>query len=152
VVIPKTWRCRIKNLKLRKNPWAVDAMSLDALRTRLAWRSTLFGKAPAKTSVAIRRRLAKIWTRGAPLFRTGTGSSQSQQPAVSAAEIGIAHHTFYSCFTAQVGNQHPLQEADRIEQEQLLTSDQRAALTCGVGNLLDRKSVKDPGKRETGST
>ncbi len=113
----------------------VDAMSLDALRTRLAWQypHLVAAKQPAKTSVsAIRRRLAEEMDEEAqPWFRSKSRvEPESATSVLSAAEIGIAHHTFLQFVSlAQVGNPASLsREADRLEQEQLLTNDQRAAL------------------------
>ena len=110
-------------------------MSLEALRTRLAWQypHLVAAKQPAKTSVsAIRRRLAEEMDEEAqPLFRFKSRvEPESATSRLSAAEIGIAHHTFLQFVSLdQVGNPTTLsQEADRLEREQLLTREQRAAL------------------------
>ena len=117
----------------------INAMSLEALRTRLAWQNPhlVAVKQPAKTSVsAIRRRLAEEMDEEAqPLFRfKSRAEPESATSRLSAAEIGIAHHTFLQFVSlAQAGNQTSLtQEAERLEQEQVLTPEQRATLDLAV--------------------
>ncbi len=113
----------------------VDPMTLESLRSRLAWQypHRVATEEPAKTSVsAVRRRLAEETEEEVqPFFRF----QRETQPAIttmnlSSAEVGIAHHTFLQFVSLDCvdGVAALASEGDRLEREQILTSEQKVAL------------------------
>ncbi|MBI3850605.1 MAG: UvrD-helicase domain-containing protein [Verrucomicrobia bacterium] len=135
----------------------VNAVSLSALRKRLAWRypHPVATKQKAKTSVsAIRRRLVEEMEEAQPLFKfERRANPESAMGRLSAAEIGIAHHAFLQFMSlGLVGDQTSLtQEADRLEREQVLTPEQRAALDLAALASFWESEIGQAIRAETGS-
>jgi ATP-dependent helicase/nuclease subunit A len=105
------------------------------LRDRLSWRYPFRSETlrPAKTSVTtIRRQIADAdGEESFPLFAPSRAREERQQPGrLSAAEIGLAHHSFLQWVSLdKVQTAASLQaEAARLAQQNLLTPDQIGSL------------------------
>ena len=128
------------NIDVKASPTTKDQIHvevLEELRARINW-SYDFPSAksePAKTSVsALRRRAQEADDVALPLFRfrqkkTGTAKS-GDESAITAAEIGTAHHTFLELVSLdRVGSTAALQaEAKRIQQSGVLSAEEAGAL------------------------
>ena len=131
------------------NSMTLDDASFGKLRERLAWQYPHFAatREPAKTSVtAVRRRLAdENDDEAEPMFWSEVHSSKSKaggppdsrrktrsrKPGrLSAAEIGLAHHTFLQWVSLEKTDSVELlrEEAKRLQNEQMLSAGETATL------------------------
>ncbi len=116
---------------------AVDPVALEALQQRLAWQYPFLAATgePAKASVSLLRRRINDEIMGEtqkPAFasRGSVSATPRLTPDLSAAEVGTAHHIF--CQFVSLDSVHSLAaieaEADRMEQEDILSPAERKAL------------------------
>jgi len=123
---------------------APTATELSALRKRLAWRyrHEAAAREPAKTSVTrLRRRLrdetadeAGSWFANSDLKARVRSEAETGMDGVTAAERGIAHHTFLQMISlARVGSPRELQEeAERLRSEAVLSAEEIKSLDLGA--------------------
>lgn len=112
----------------------LDETILKALRARLEWSypATAATKRKAKSSVtALRREAEELDNEAEQIFSTAPKSrkqkAESGKQKLSAAEIGSAHHKFMQ-HVALEKTSDLTAEADRLQAENYLTVDERAAL------------------------
>jgi ATP-dependent helicase/nuclease subunit A len=115
----------------------VDAKQLAAVQERLAWhypfQTATEQRAKASVSAVRLGMLASTSDEEEPV-RRGPRLSLRTTGRLSAAEIGVAHHTFlqFAALEKQVSLAALASEADRLCQENILSPPERAALDLGA--------------------
>jgi ATP-dependent helicase/nuclease subunit A len=131
----------------------LDAATAERLRAMLSWEYPFAAatQRPAKSSVTTLRRQAEELDDEAeqvfgPRFSEKRLAPPAQNPKLSAAETGTAHHKFLQYVTLEnAANGAALElEAERLEREMVLSADERAAL-----NLEDIAAFwnSEPGRK-----